>query len=259
MSTGDRRVCVLTGAGGTLGNAFCQKYAADYDIVAVCRHRAPGVPSQFDSYVDPLDPSADVDGAGRVYVVHTDLEKDGEIEHLVDLVLARYGRVDLLVNNAAHMDFHRGRLADGDAALNEMTRSFEVNVGVPTRLSVRLAQRFWMARALENRDLNRNVVNVSSISGARVYGGGQGVYASSKAALNHLSRYMAAEFDAFGVRVNGLAPNSFPGVVPTEQVADAVVRLDRESVTGKILAVDERPAGSSDAVVTNKAISEDDK
>jgi NAD(P)-dependent dehydrogenase (short-subunit alcohol dehydrogenase family) len=228
---------VITGAGGTLGNAFCQKYAEDYEVVAVCRHREPAVPNQFDSFVDPFSPEAEVPG-GRVWTVRTDLEKDGEVEHLVDLVLARYGRVDLLVNNAAVSGFH-GALSDGEAALDDLERYFALNVGVPMRLAVRLAQRSWKAQDQDNRTHNRNVVNVSSTSGSRVYPGGQGVYAASKAALNHLTRHLAAEFEAFGVRVNGLAPTTFPALVATETVADAIVRLDRESVTGKILVVEE--------------------
>ncbi|KQZ75119.1 SDR family oxidoreductase [Nocardioides sp. Root151] len=237
-------MCVLTGAGGQLGNAFCQKYLKDYDIVAVCRHRAPNVPSQYDSFVDPLDPTADVDG-GRVFVVHTDLEKEGEPEHVVDLVLARHGRVDLLVNNAAFSVWHRNGMIDGDAALNDAARHFAVNVELPMRLGVRLAQKFWSSRAAENRAANRNVVNVSSLAGTGIYGGGQAVYAASKAAQNQMTRHMAREFDGFGVRVNGLAPNSFPGIVSTESVADAVVRLDRESVTGKILVVDKQTGNTA--------------
>jgi NAD(P)-dependent dehydrogenase (short-subunit alcohol dehydrogenase family) len=238
LSTGEqRRVCVITGAGGTLGNAFCRAYAADYDIVAVSRHRAPTAPSQYDSFVDPFAPQDDVD-EGRVFVVHTDLEKEGEVEHVVDLVLARHGRVDLLVNNAAVSAFHGRGTIDGEAALNDFGRYFALNVGVPMRFAVRLAQRFWSSRDVDNRAHNRNVVNVSSLSGSRVYPGGQALYASTKAALNHLTRYQAEEFAAFGVRVNGLAPTSFPSLIRTEAVADAVVRLDRESVTGKILALD---------------------
>ncbi|WP_139980720.1 SDR family oxidoreductase [Nocardioides litoris] len=235
--TAERRVCLLTGAGGTLGNAFCQKYADEYDIVAVYRHRAPAAPSQHDSFVDPLDPGATSD-RGRVFVVQTDLEKEGEPEHLVDLVLARYGRVDLLVNNAAVMRFHAG-LGDGDAALDDMARYFALNVEVPARLAVRLSQRSWRHDDHGNRAANRNVVNVSSLSGSRVYPGGQGVYAASKAALNHLTRYTAQEFATFGVRVNAIAPDAFPSRVPTEAVADAVVAVDRGSMTGKVLPVEE--------------------
>lgn len=239
MSNGnERRVCVLTGAGGRLGNAFCQRFAADYDIVAICRRRAPNAPSQHDAFIDPLDPHAEFDAA-PVYVIQTDLAAEGEVDRVVELVLARYEKVDLLVNNAAETGFHRYGIADGEEALNDFTRYFEVNVGVPMRLAVRFAQRFWRNRAAENKQHNRNIVNVSSVSGVNVYPGGQTLYGSTKAALNHMTRLMAPEFDAFGVRVNALAPTTFPNIIRTETVADAVKFLDADSETGTILEVDE--------------------
>ena len=239
LSTGDRRVCLLTGAGGTLGDAFCRAYGGQYNIVAVCRRRAPGVASQHEWFVDPLEPDAELpDNDVRVYNVHADLERDGEVERVVDIALARFGRVDLLVNNAAYVGLHPQGIVDGDAALDSVEKHFAVNVGVPLRFATRLAQRFWLHRDLENRDHNRNVVNVSSLSGSRVYPGGQAIYAASKSALNQLTRHLAAEFGVFGVRVNALAPNNFPSIVRTESVASAIVRLDGESVTGRILALD---------------------
>ena len=239
MSTGDRRICLLTGAGGTLGDAFCRVYGGQYDIVAVCRRRVPGVASQREWFVDPLEPDASVpENDVRVYAVHADLERDGEVERVVDLAVARFGRVDLLVNNAAYVHLHPPGVVDGDAVLDRVDRHFAVNVGVPLRFATRLAQRFWLHRDLDNRDHNRNIVNVSSLSASRVYPGGQAVYAASKAALNQLTRHLAAEFGVFGVRVNALAPNNFPSVVRTESVASAIARLDGESVTGRILVLD---------------------
>lgn len=243
MPTGSeprRRVCLLTGAGGTLGDAFCRRYADRYDIVAVCRDRRPAVASQFEDFVDPLQPDVDVaENAARVFVVHADLEADGEAERVVELALARFDGIDLLVNNAALTALHPHGLVDGDAALRDVQRTFAVNVGLPLRLATRVAHRYWSTRDADNRDHNRNVVNVSSLSGARVFPGcGQAVYAASKAALNHLTRHMGAEFATFGVRVNAVAPNSFPAVVSTARVAESIVMLDEQSVTGKILAVD---------------------
>jgi NAD(P)-dependent dehydrogenase (short-subunit alcohol dehydrogenase family) len=241
LSTGEpRRVCLLTGAGGTLGSAICRAYAADYDIVAVCRTRAPDVPSQHEVYVDPVQPSAELaENQARVFTVNADLEQPGEIERVVEIALARFDRIDLLVNNAAYSRWHRHGFIDGDGALRDFDRHFTVNVSIPLRLAVRVAQQFWMHRDVENRARNRNVVNVSSLAGSRVFSGrGQGAYAASKAALNQLTRHLAAEFDAFGVRANAVAPNTFPDIVSTDSVAAAVVRLDRERVTGRILVVD---------------------
>lgn len=235
-----RRVCLLTGAGGRLGNAFCSAYADEYDIVAVCRRRAPDVPSQFESYVDPLRPDTDLpENRARVFTVHADLEQPGQLERVVDVALARFGGVDLLVNNAAYSRWHHAGLIDGDPATDDFDRHFTVNAGIPLRLAVALGRQFWMHRGADNRLHNRNVVNVSSIAGSRVFAGqGQAAYASSKAALNQLTRHLAAEFAAFGVRVNAVAPNTFPDIVSTESVARGIARLDSELVTGQIMVID---------------------
>jgi NAD(P)-dependent dehydrogenase (short-subunit alcohol dehydrogenase family) len=235
-----RRVCVLTGAGGTLGSAFCRAYAGQYDIVAVCRRRRPDAVSQLESYIDPLAPAAALpENDARVYVVYADLEAPTDIDRVVDVALARYGRVDLLVNNAVYVGLHPHGLVDGEGALRDFARQFDVNVGVPLRLAAGFAQRFWKQHDQDNRAANRNIVNVSSWSASKVYPHtGQAVYSASKAALNQLTRHMAAEFAAFGVRVNALAPNSFPSLVSTESVARAIIELDGGLVTGRILALD---------------------
>ena len=243
MPTGEhreRRVVLLTGAGGRLGDAFCRRHAGTHDIVAVCRTRVPGVASQLESYVDPLAPDVKPEeNQTSVFTVFADLEQPGQVERVVELALARHGRIDVLVNNAGHQQHHPHGLIDGDTALHDFPRHLTTNVTVPLQLAVRTAQLFWRDRAAENRARNRSVVNISSTSGSRVYPQrGQALYATSKAALNHLTRHMADEFDAFGVRVNALAPTSFPGIVPTEDVADAIVRLDRESITGRVLVMD---------------------
>jgi NAD(P)-dependent dehydrogenase (short-subunit alcohol dehydrogenase family) len=242
LSTGEsqRRVCLLTGAGGLLGSQFCQSFADEYDIVAVCRTRAPAVPSQSETFVDPLSPDQDVpENRHPVFVLRADLEKDGEVDRVVDIALARYDRVDLLVNNAAYSNWPTHGMVDGDAALRDFDRHFAMNVRVPMELSVRLAQRFWMQHDLDNRSANRNIVNVSSLAGSRVYPHrGQGVYAASKAALNQLTRHLGSEFAPFGVRVNAVAPNSFPAIVSTASVAKAIRKLDQETVTGAIMVLD---------------------
>ncbi|WP_330233675.1 SDR family oxidoreductase [Nocardia sp. NBC_00508] len=237
MSTGERRVCLLTGASGTLGDAFCRAYYRDYDIVAVCRTHTPAAPSQLEWYVDPLAPDAAVpENDSRIFVVRSDLTQPGEVERVVDLALARFGHVDLLVNNAAHIRLHPRGIVDGDAALADFDPHFALNVGVPLRFSARLAQRCWLHAGPENRARNRNIVNVSSISGSEVYPG-QTLYSASKAALNQLTRNIAAEFAEFGVRANAIAPNSFPTLVPTEQVARAIVELDASDGTGAVYGV----------------------
>jgi NAD(P)-dependent dehydrogenase (short-subunit alcohol dehydrogenase family) len=237
----DRRVCLLTGAGGLLGDEFCRRWASDYQIVAVCRSRAPGVPSQLETYVDPLAPDQDLpENATPVHVVYADLADPADVGRVVELTLARFGRVDLLVNNAAHQGGYPTTMVDGEAALADLEAHLSSNVVAPFRLAVTLAQAYWTHRAAENRAHSRSVVNVSSLAGVRTFPfRGQAGYAASKAALNSLTGHMAAEFAAFGVRVNTVVPNSFPELVSTAAVADAVVSLDRGTATGDALVLDQ--------------------
>ncbi|WP_227979092.1 SDR family NAD(P)-dependent oxidoreductase [Nocardia spumae] len=248
MSTGEttRRVCLLTGAGGRLGDAFCRAYYNSYDIVAVCRNRVPAAPSQDEWFIDPLEPWNPVpENDSRIFVVRADLSRPGEADRVVDIALAKYGAVDLLVNNAAQMTLHPNGLVDGEVALDGLAPAFTMNVEVPLRLATRLAQRCWLHRGDENRARNRNIVNVSSLSGSRVYTGGQAIYAASKAALDHLTRHIAVEFAEFGVRANGIAPTAFPALVPTEVVAAAIAELDSGYLNGGIYGV-----GDDDAAIS---------
>jgi NAD(P)-dependent dehydrogenase (short-subunit alcohol dehydrogenase family) len=235
-----KRVCLLTGAAGLLGSAFCRLHADKYDIVAVYRTKPPRVATQHQELVDPLRPKVRLpENSHRVFAVQADLGDDRELARIVDLALARYDRIDLLVNAAVHYSF--GDIMDGNRLLDSISPQFHMNVIVPLKLAAMVARKFWRDRDRANRRANRNVVNVSSTSGLHAFAdSGQSAYGTSKAALNFLTKHMALEFDAFGIRVNATAPASFPETVTTERVARSIVRLDRHKMNGKVLVVDER-------------------
>ena len=130
-------------------------------------------------------------------------------------------------------------MLDGDELYRSFHRQMNVNVFVPLRLSAVIAHKFWMNREVENRQANRCIVNVSSTSGLYIYpDSGQSAYSASKAALNYLTLHMASEFGPIGVRVNALAPTSFPSLIPTEGASDGVMRLAESDASGRILILD---------------------
>lgn len=118
----------------------------------------------------------------------------------VDLVLGEFGRLDVLVNNAATNQPY-GPLMDVDP--QAWREAFTVNVEAPLRL-VQAAWRGWM------REHGGSVVNVCT-EGAGHVGPNVGAYGTSKAALLHLTRQLAGEL-APRVRVNSVSP----GLVRTE-------------------------------------------
>lgn len=233
-----KRVCLLTGASGRLGTAFCRLFADRYEIMAVHRSRPMRWPSQRQWFVDVLEPSAPVpENEHPVYAVQADLAEDGEMERVVDVALARFERIDVVINAAAHSVW--SPMVESRRALDSAERQFLVNAIVPAKLATLIARTFWRDRDLENQSFNRNVINVSSTAGVNVYPGmGQGVYSASKAALNFLTGHMADEFGRFGVRVNALAPDSFPSRVRTRAVAAALHQLDAGEATGQVFVID---------------------
>jgi len=233
-----RRVCLLTGASGRLGSTFSRLYGHRYDIAAVYYTRPIVKPPDMCWDIDPLDPCVRKPTSGhRFETIRADLTDPFEVPRIVNFALTTFGRVDLLVNAAAIA--RCAPLLSADLTIEDVTRMLDLNAVVPLRLAVELAKRFWRARAAENTAINRSIVNISSTSGAYIFSGlGQSGYSASKAALNMLTCHMAEEFSAFGVRVNSVAPDTLPQSVTTESVCDAIARVDRDAMTGRMLLLE---------------------
>jgi NAD(P)-dependent dehydrogenase (short-subunit alcohol dehydrogenase family) len=228
-----KRVCLLTGASGTLGSEFCRRHAGSYHIVAVTRSRPVWVTSQVRRVVDPLNPGV---ALGRdtdaVHEVRVDLDSESGLEHAVDVALARFGRVDVLVTAAVHYGFAR---MDDPRFPDLAMEQYWTNSVMPVRLAMVLAQRAWKGPETSNQASRRGVIHVSSTSAfGRSVGTHQAGYAASKAALNVLIAHQADEMRPFGVRVNGLAPGSFGPQLPVSSVADRIVEIDGGSGSGEV-------------------------
>jgi NAD(P)-dependent dehydrogenase (short-subunit alcohol dehydrogenase family) len=109
-------------------------------------------------------------------------------------------RLDALVNNAgiSPKDEGGGRLDTIGTPMHQWRTVFQVNFFAPIMLARGLIQ--------ELKRAGGSVVNVTSIAGTRVHPFAGAAYATSKAALNSLTREMAADFGPLGVRVNAIAP-----------------------------------------------------
>jgi NAD(P)-dependent dehydrogenase (short-subunit alcohol dehydrogenase family) len=233
-----KRVCLLTGASGVLGRAFCERYRDEYEIVAVYRSDRPWIPSQDARIIDPFDPSAPQPANDdAIFAVRADLLKTGEARRVVELALSRYDRVDLVVNAAVSTVW--APMLGSDRLADSVADQFALAVEVPLRICAAAAELCWQGRAQENRDLNRNVVNVSSIAALQFFPNlGQSVYAASKAAMDQLTVHMASEFASLGVRVNATAANSFPALVSVERAVRAIHDLDQGADTATTIVVD---------------------
>ena len=194
------RVAIVTGAARGLGRAAAERLCARGAAVAVHVRdiaRADALAAELGE---------------RAFAVDGDLAAEGVPERIVERTLARFGRLDILVNNAALPLTTRFE----NISAEEWRRAFEVNLTAPFLL-MRAA-----VPAMKAQRYGR-VVNVSSTAGRMVSTLGGAHYTASKTGLLGLTRAAAKELGVHGITVNAVCP----GMIDTE--------LTRESATDELL------------------------
>ena len=157
------------------------------------------------------------DEGGDAIAVSGHVGREADAERSVTTVMEQFGRLDILVNNAA-TNPQFGPLLDAEIPL--VVKIFETNVVSALRLT-RLAVDEWM------RDNGGSVINMASVAGIKPEAL-TGAYNMSKAALINLTKTLARELGPIGVRVNAIAPGlvetKFASVlVDTETIHDHIV------------------------------------
>ena len=227
-----RPVCLITGGSGKLGTALTGRLAAEHSTVLVYNAHEPAGFSQLKQRIGPA-----ADDEREPFAVQADLRNRHDQRRLIEVTLARYGRIDVIVNAAADTRFHGGLLDLAFADQAELGQ-LDLNCIQPLRLVSLIHHEFWKHDPVGNARMNRCVINVSSISGLHVFADtGQAFYAASKAALNHLTRFLANELKAYSVRANAVCPSRFPDSVPTSRVVDTVAELIAGRDNGQIIEV----------------------
>ena len=234
----DGRVAVVTGSSSGIGEATARRLAALGANVVV--NSATSV--EAGEEVAASLPTESV-------YVQADISDEAQGQRLIDATVARFGHLDVLVNNAGWTTVVPHHDLDGltDEILR---RTFEVNV----------FGTWWLTRAamphLRASD-HGNVVTITSIAGIRPTGSSV-AYAMSKAALNHLTVLLAKSCGP--VRVNAVAPglvdtpwttdwttlheavaaiNPVKRSATPDDCAEAVLALVRNRyITGQVLVVD---------------------
>jgi NAD(P)-dependent dehydrogenase (short-subunit alcohol dehydrogenase family) len=192
----DDKVVIVTGASRGIGESIARTFTASGARVVLAARKMDGL----ERVASSIGPAA--------HPVATHIGKEEDAKRLVAETVAHFGRVDILVNNAA-TNIYFGPLLDTE--MGAWDKTFEVN----------LKGYFWMtrevARHLREREAPGAIVNIASVVALEA-APMQGVYAMTKAAVISMTKTFAFELASSRIRVNAIAP----GLVDTRFAAAIV-------------------------------------
>jgi NAD(P)-dependent dehydrogenase (short-subunit alcohol dehydrogenase family) len=183
----DGKVAIVTGASRGIGEAIARAFAKRGAKVVLASRKLDGLNTVA---------TAIKAAGGEAFPVVCHAGKEDQIEAMVATAVERYGKVDILVNNAATNPYF-GPMMNIDWGAWEKT--FEVNT-----------KGYFMAiravvRHLSQREAPGSIVSIASIAGIGA-AMAQGVYGMTKAAVISMTQTLAVELGGTGIRINAIAP-----------------------------------------------------
>ena len=233
------RVALISGGSRGLGAALAQDFLTSGDAVATfSRTRTPFIEEQLAKSVIPSEVEGSPDsgdastplGMTRFFWRELDVTCFQALSDFARDVARRFGRIDVLINNAALL--HEEVLA--------LTRPDDIHRLIAANLEASIHLARAAARVMLRQE-SGSIINISSINAVRG-AGGVSVYSATKAGLDGFTRSLARELGPRNIRVNSVAPGFFDSDMSasfTDRDRDRIIRrtpLGRLGTTDDIVA-----------------------
>jgi len=202
------KVVLVTGASGGIGRAIAQAFAQHGARVAVHYHRA----------IDAAEMTIQSLSGGPHELFRCDISDPADSQSLIEKVVKKFNRLDVLVNNAGIFRAHPIRQVDYQRWLEDWQRTLATNLVGPANLM------YWAAQHMIVQGGGR-IVNVSSRGAFRGEPDAP-AYGASKAGLNALSQSLAQALAPYHIFVTAVAP----GFVETDMVAESLSGPDGQKI-----------------------------
>lgn len=215
MTQLERKIALVTGAGTGIGASIAQRFAVDGATVCVTGRNQ----EQIDTVANEI-----ASAGGDAFARMLDVRSSEQYEAVMDELMERYGRIDIVVANAARAGTaaYIGPLVDvSDEEWNDI-------------IAINLTGVFFAARAAAKRMIPQGSGSIITIGSVNSFRPERDVpaYAASKGGVLLLTRSLARDLAPYGIRVNGIAP----GATATENILEAIRRrgLTDEQIAGRI-------------------------
>ena len=208
----DKKVVVITGAAGGIGRATASRYAREGYRIALCDIDEKGLISVAVELENQY--------AAECMLLPGDLSNENYLKIIVDKTVAKWDRVDVLVNNAAWRTIESLRTLE----MNTWDKTLKICLTAPAFLTK------WAAAVMEKRGTGGVIINITSMMSARPSGTGS-AYIAAKGALESLIKETAITYGRSGIRVVGVAP----GYIDTEMSNDSVDQ-EGENISARLIA-----------------------
>ncbi|HEV2496015.1 MAG TPA: glucose 1-dehydrogenase [Terriglobia bacterium] len=200
------KVAIVTGGGAGIGQAIAQRYAREGAQVVV----AEILPERGETTAKAIQQAG-----GEAFFVQTDVASEEQVKRLADAALARFHRIDILVNNAAVL------LARGEARAHEIT-----NEVWDQTMNVNLRGYWLCAKYVIPSMLKQGggaIIFVASRTGIRGFTR-LAAYSASKGGVFALMRSMAVDYASDRIRVNAIVPGTMDTPMNAEEFSDPEAR-----------------------------------
>lgn len=201
------KVAIVTGGGAGIGEAIALKYAQEQAKVVVAEIN----PERGNSTIQAIRKE---DGEG--IFVPTDVSSEVQVKGLVKTTMERYGRIDILVNNAAILISH------GDTRAHELTNEvWDRTINTNLR-GYWLCAKYTIPHMIAQG--KGTIIFVASRTGIRGFTG-LAAYSTSKGGVFALMRSMAADYARDGIHVNAIVPGTMDTPMNAEEFSEPGARM----------------------------------
>ena len=217
----EQKVSIVTGGSRGIGAEICRRLSSlGYNVVLCYNNSEESAKAIAESH-------------DNIFIYKIDVSQADQIKALIDWTYEKFGRIDLLVNNAG---------IDMFSPIQDYS-----NEEIDSLLKTNLYSYIWACRDVSKYMIGQksgNIINISSVFG-QTGASCESIYSISKAGIDGLTKSLAKELGLSGIRVNSIAPEAFIedeiplGRIGTpSDVANVVEMLEKcDYITGQVINV----------------------